>query len=156
MRSRIKHFIFIVLLYVVSYFFADVLATLILIAMRSVSGGGNYQSLRAIATYIYRAIFFILPLPFIYFIKARNKDERSLYRAYVCENGYSVKQELGNLIRNEWIWAEIILVSAMTLLYFLNFYLFTWPLWNIPVFIAFEIASTLLIHRAWKKDIKAL
>lgn len=52
-------------------------------------------------------------------------------------------------MKNKNLWTEVIFVSIITIIYWAMNYVFPWIFINIPLFILFEFAATIRIHRIW-------
>ncbi len=90
----------------------------------------------------------------IYRRRCRDADEFDAFQLYLEERPYSAREDLRRLLRDKLMWADVIFVSVISLLYFCVARFALWVLFNIPLFVLFHFFSTLLMHREWLRLIK--
>ena len=98
---------------------------------------------------IMRLMIPLIALTMIYLHKKKDRNEYRIFITKTKDREYSAKQDIRDLLKSKDLWAEVIFVSIITIIYWAFNYIFFWIFVNIPLFIIFQFVSSIRIHSLW-------
>lgn len=151
MNAKFRNHMYILFSYVAAITISTILgSTFLLTICNAIWGGEESGGAGLVATQIImRLMIPLIALTMIYLHKKKDRNEYRIFITKTKERKYSAKQDIRDLLKSKDLWAEVIFVSIITIIYWAFNYIFFWIFVNIPLFIIFQFVSSIRIHSLW-------
>lgn len=151
MKTLFWNCVFVLFAYVSALILSTLLGMMFLIPI-FVAIYGDEDLGKEIAAPLARILWFVIALFVIYVRKRKDGRARDEYLEKTKGRDYSIQADCKSLLRDGNLWAEIIVISLATFIYWIGQVGMNWILLNIPLFILFEFGSALCIHKIWSRS----